>query len=89
MEKITESLEELKESAIFEKLEKEFYLNNKRKGMLDTIQEKIVSRKLLVFLTATGLFAWHGLDPDTWGLIAVIYIGGQSMIDAVKVWKGA
>lgn len=51
------------------------------------MQEKVVSRKLLVFLTATGLLLWSTLDPETWGMIAVIYIGGQSAIDAVKTYK--
>ena len=55
--------------------------------MLDHVQEKIVSRKLLVFITATGLM-WFGLDPDTWAMIAAMYIGGQSVIDVAKVWKG-
>ena len=57
------------------------------KGMLDHVQEKSVSRKLLVFITATGLM-WFGLDPDTWAMIAAMYIGGQSVIDVAKVWKG-
>ena len=56
-------------------------------GMMDIILGKVVSRKLLVFGTATGMFMWYGLDPDTWGLIAMIYVGGQSVIDTVKVWK--
>ena len=56
-------------------------------GALDVVLSKVVSRKLLVFGVATGLFAWFGLDPDTWGLIAMIYVGGQSVIDTVKVWK--
>jgi len=56
-------------------------------GAVDVILSKVISRKLLVFLTATGLFAWFGLDPDTWGLIAMIYVGGQSVIDTVKIWK--
>jgi hypothetical protein len=58
-----------------------------QKGMLDHVQEKIVSRKLLVFITATTLM-WFGLDPDTWAMIAAMYIGGQSVIDVAKVWKG-
>ena len=58
-----------------------------KKGMLDNIQEKVVSRKLLVFMTATALM-WFGLDPDTWAMIAAMYIGGQSVIDVAKVWKG-
>ena len=64
----------------------EFNRENK-KGMLDHVQEKVVSRKLLVFITATALM-WFGLDPDTWAMIAAMYIGGQSVIDVAKVWKG-
>tara|TARA_Y100001973_G_C5170748_1_gene318883 strand:+ start:439 stop:705 length:267 start_codon:yes stop_codon:yes gene_type:complete len=56
-------------------------------GITDKVLGKIISRKLLVFGTATGLLMWYGLDPDTWGLIAMIYVGGQSIIDTVKVWK--
>ena len=39
------------------------------------------------FAIATGLM-WFGLDPDTWAMIAAMYIGGQSVIDVAKVWKG-
>ena len=63
------------------------YLDSKSKGLLDAFQEKLISRKLLVFLTATGLLIGAGLDPDTWGMIAMFYIGGQSAIDAVQVWR--
>jgi hypothetical protein len=70
------------------KLKKDFYLESKTKGVLDGLQEKIVSRKLLVFGTATALLVYAGLDADTWGMIAMMYIGGQSAIDFAKVWKG-
>jgi len=81
-----EILEKAKELA---EIEREWYIKNKSKGILDALQEKVVSRKLLVFLTATTLFVWTDLDPDTWGMIAMCYIGGQSAIDFAKTWKGA
>lgn len=56
------------------------------KGILDCIQEKMVSRKLLVFITSTVLM-WYGLDSETWGMIAMTYIGGQSAIDFAKTWR--
>ena len=56
-------------------------------GIIDKMLEKAISRKLVVFLTATGLMAWSDLDPDTWGLVAIVYVGGQSVIDAVKTYK--
>ena len=67
---------------------KEAIKKNEGKGsILDRILGKVVSRKLLVFATATVLLAQYGLDPDTWGLIAIVYIGGQSVIDAAKTWR--
>ena len=68
---------ENKEPEVIKKLKKSLYLNNTQKGILDSLQEKLASRKLLVFLTATGLFIGAGLDPETWGMIAMIYIGSQ------------
>tara|TARA_R110000851_G_scaffold97781_4_gene211602 strand:+ start:3396 stop:3707 length:312 start_codon:yes stop_codon:yes gene_type:complete len=65
----------------------QLYLDNDNKGILDAAQEKLASRKLLVFLTATALMLWAGLDADIWGMIAMCYIGGQSAIDFAKSWK--
>ena len=56
-------------------------------GWADKFLGKLVSRKLLVFSTATALLALSELDAETWGLIAIIYVGGQSVIDAVKTYK--
>jgi hypothetical protein len=69
-------------------LKKDLYLDRKTKGVLDSLQEKVVSRKLLVFGTATALLVYAGLDADVWGMIAMMYIGGQSAIDFAKIWKG-
>ena len=71
-----------------DEIQEALYLNRKDKGMLDAVQEKIISRKLLVFAVATGLMYWSGLDADTWGMIAMTYIGGQTVIDFAKVWRG-
>lgn len=67
--------------------QKELQLNNPNKGVLDIVQEKIISRKLLVFICATGLLASAHLDPETWGMIAMIYIGGQTAVDFAKMWR--
>ena len=56
-------------------------------GWVDKFLGKFVSRKLLVFTTATALLYLSELDAETWGLIAIIYVGGQSVIDAVKTYK--
>ena len=68
---------------------KGLYLKKESKGALDAIQEKVISRKLLVFAVATALLWYVGLDAETWGMIAMTYIGGQTAIDFAKVWKGA
>ena len=56
-------------------------------GFLDRIVGKVISRKFTVFLTATGLMVFSGLDADTWGMIAIVYIGSQGVIDAALSWK--
>ena len=61
--------------------------DGERLGLLDRVVGRIISRKFFVFLTATGLMIWSTLDPDTWGMIAMIYIGGQTVIDAAISWK--
>ena len=58
-----------------------------KKGWLDRITEKVISRKFTVFLTATALMLWSDLDSDTWGMIAIVYIGSQGVIDAALSWK--
>ena len=88
IEEIKDAVKNLPEDKI-QKLKKDLYLDNKNKGVLDTVQEKVVSRKLLVFIVSTGLLMYAGLDADIWGMIAMCYIGGQTAIDFAKVWKGA
>tara|TARA_R110002074_G_C12454429_1_gene658876 strand:+ start:134 stop:316 length:183 start_codon:yes stop_codon:yes gene_type:complete len=58
-------------------------------GLLDKGLEKLVSRKLLVFATATGLMTWAGLDSETWGMIAMIYIGTQGAVDVMKAYRNS
>ncbi len=87
LEEIKDAVGKLPKDKIAE-LKKDFYLESKTKGVLDGLQEKVISRKLLVFATATALLVYAGLDADTWGMIAMMYIGGQSAIDFAKIWKG-
>jgi|TARA_R110000851_G_scaffold18144_3_gene57197 hypothetical protein len=74
---------EIEKEALKEKL----YLDNKKKGILDAFQEKVVSRKLLVFICSTALLWNAQLDPETWGMIAMVYIGGQTVVDFAKMWR--
>ena len=59
------------------------------KALLDKGLEKILSRKLLVWATATGLAATGYLTSGDWVTISALYIGGQSVIDAIVELKGA
>ncbi len=68
-------------------LEAKSIIEGEKLGILDRIIGRIISRKFFVFLTATGLLAWSNLDSETWGMIAMIYIGGQSVIDAARAWR--
>jgi len=68
-------------------MEMQAIVNGEKLGIIDKIVGRLISRKFFVFLIATGLLAYSVLDPDTWGMIAMIYIGGQTIIDAAISWK--
>ena len=59
-----------------------------KKAFLDSIIQRVTSRKLLVWITATGLMAWGGLESADWVVISGLYLGGQSVIDAIVKLKG-
>ena len=62
------------------------WIESPKQGFVDRVLHKVVSRKLIVFTTATVLM-WYGLDSETWGMIAMMYIGGQSAVDFARMWR--
>ena len=58
------------------------------KAKLDRLVEKIISRKFMVWLTATGLMVFAGLESSDWVIISGIYIGGQTVIDGISKLRG-
>jgi hypothetical protein len=56
-------------------------------GAIDKGLSKLVSRKLLVWATATALMAHGAIDSGDWLILSAIYIGGQSVIDAIVQLK--
>jgi hypothetical protein len=70
-------------------MEKEMEGAERQKGLLDKMFSKLASRKLLVWLTATGaLFAGTGLESGDWVTLCIFYISGQSVVDIATVLKG-
>ena len=60
----------------------------KAQALVDTWLAKLTSRKLMVWLTATGLTFTGHVTSEDWVLISAIYIGGQTIIDGVARLKG-
>lgn len=54
---------------------------------LDTLINKWISRKLFVFLTATLLLWLADLESSDWTLIAVVYLGSQTVLDSVVAYN--
>lgn len=54
------------------------------KNGLDKFLDKIVSRKLLVWITATVLMYGSKITSDDWVLICMIYLGSQGALDIVE-----
>ena len=60
----------------------------KAQAFVDTWLAKLTSRKLMVWLTATGLTFTGHVTSEDWVLISAIYIGGQTVIDGVARLRG-
>ena len=58
------------------------------KHLMDRGLNKLISRKLLAWGTATSLLAFSDLESADWVIITCVYIGGQTVIDAVAKLKG-
>ena len=57
------------------------------KHLIDTTVSKFFSRKLLVWLTNTGLLLAGSLNGDQWVAISLVYIGTQAAADIAAKWK--
>ena len=60
----------------------------KAQAFMDTWLSKLTSRKLMVWLTATGLALTDHLTSEDWVIISAIYIGGQTVIDGIARLRG-
>ena len=56
--------------------------------LVDKGLEKLVSRKLLAWATATILLLFADLASGDWVMITCVYIGGQTVVDTVARLKG-
>jgi len=54
---------------------------------VDGVLDKLVSRKLLAWGTATFLALQGSLHSEDWVAVTVIYIGSQAAVDLAKAWK--
>jgi hypothetical protein len=54
---------------------------------LDTLINKWISRKLFVFIVATVLLWLADLESSDWTMIAVVYLGSQTVLDSVVAYN--
>tara|TARA_A100001515_G_scaffold142428_1_gene141224 strand:- start:4079 stop:4273 length:195 start_codon:yes stop_codon:yes gene_type:complete len=58
------------------------------KAFADQHLERFMSKKLLVWLTTTGLLLAEKVDSEQWIIIATAYVGTQGFVDIVGRLKG-
>lgn len=59
------------------------------RGILDILTEKLISRKLLVWIVSSAFLALGKITPDEWAGISLGYIGMEGIADIAAKWKGA
>jgi len=64
-------------------------LKKKQLAMVDSWLEKVTSRKLMVWTVASVFIGLSLIESADWVMISALYIGGQSVIDAIAKMKGA
>ena len=60
----------------------------KAEAFIDSWLAKLTSRKLMVWLTATGLTLAGHVTSEDWVIVSAIYIGGQTVIDVIARLRG-
>tara|TARA_R110000796_G_scaffold58391_6_gene134780 strand:- start:5315 stop:5500 length:186 start_codon:yes stop_codon:yes gene_type:complete len=58
------------------------------KHIIDKGLNKLVSRKLMAWATATCLLMFADLASSDWVIITCVYIGGQTVVDTVARLRG-
>lgn len=58
------------------------------KAFVDSWLERLTSRKLLVWGTATGLTFMGHVTSEDWVVISAIYLGTQGVVDAIVRLRG-
>lgn len=86
-------MEQKKEPSVLEDVEKEIEEEMREdandRGFLDIITEKLISRKLLVWIVSSSFLALGKITPDEWAAISLGYIGIEGIADIATKWKGA
>jgi hypothetical protein len=59
------------------------------KGVIDVGLSKVVSRKLLVWGTATVALFTGAVPANEWLQVCLLYIGSQAAVDIVTAYKRA
>lgn len=57
------------------------------RSKIDTFLNNWLSRKLMVFLIATGLAIFGSLTSSDWVTISIVYIGTQGALDIATKLK--
>ena len=55
--------------------------------LLDKVVGRLVSRKLLVWGTATALAIVGSVTSEDWVAVSLVYIGSQAAVDLATVWR--
>lgn len=59
------------------------------KGVIDKGLAKVVSRKLLVWATATAALFMGVVPADEWLQVCLLYIGSQAAVDMITAYRNS
>ena len=62
-------------------------MSKETRELLDKVVGRLVSRKLLVWGTATALAIVGSVTSEDWVAVSLVYIGSQAAVDLATVWR--
>lgn len=74
---------------IAKEVESEMKEKENDRGILDILAQKAISRKLLVWITATILLCTSKITAEEWTAITMGYVGVEGFTDLAIKWRGA
>ena len=81
------NIETSEQQDVLDTVERIENLQDGDEALLSKLRRKLISRKLMVWVTATLFFGFDKISEDTWAMFSLIWMGWQGSLDLIQKWR--